>query len=239
MTTTILQKMTKKVAILQSNYIPWKGYFDIIAEVDEFILYDEVQFTKRDWRNRNKIKTPQGLCWLTIPVITKNNFHQKISQTKIDGHTWKRKHWNSIRLNYKKAKYFEEISDMLHEFFHSTNLETLSETNSTLLALICKYLDIKTKITSCTEFALSDERNGRLISICEQTGADTYLSGCSAKEYIDIKSFTDSGIKVEWIDYEGYPEYNQLWGAFMHEVTIIDLLFNCGKESPLFMKHTT
>lgn len=231
--------MSKKVAILQSNYIPWKGYFDIIADVDQFILYDEVQYTKRDWRNRNIIKTSRGPAWLTIPILTKSNFYQKISQTKFDGFLWKKKHWNSLRVNYKKSKYFDEISEMLYDFFHSNNSEMLSEINFSLITIICEYLNIKTKISSCTEFSLEKEKNQRLISICEQTEADIYLSGYSAKEYIDMQSFTDSGIKIEWFDYEGYPKYEQLWGKFIHEVTILDLLFNCGKKSPSFMKKVT
>ena len=131
---------------------------------------------------------------------------------------------------------FDEISEMLYDFFHSSNSEMLSEINFSLITIICEYLNIKTKISSCTEFSLEKEKNQRLISICEQTEADIYLSGYSAKEYIDMQSFTDSGIKIEWFDYEGYPKYEQLWGKFIHEVTILDLLFNCGKKSPSFMK---
>jgi hypothetical protein len=231
--------MNKKVAILQSNYIPWKGYFDIIANVDEFIIYDEVQFTKRDWRNRNKIKTPQGLQWLTIPVLSKNNFTQKINQTKIDGISWKKKHWNALKLNYKKAKYFNEISELLYDCFHLKTFEKLSELNAALIRIICQYLNINTKISRCPTSTFVEGKNQRLISICKQTGADTYVSGRKAKDYIDQKSFSHSGLQVEWVDYENYPEYEQLWGGFVHEVTILDLLFNCGEKSPYFMKNIT
>jgi hypothetical protein len=231
--------MSKKVAILQSNYIPWKGYFDIIASVDEFIIYDEVQFTKRDWRNRNKIKTPQGLQWLTIPVLSKNNFTQKINQTKIDGISWKKKHWNALKFNYKKAKYYNEISELLYDYFHLKTFEKLSELNTALIRIICQYLNINTKISRCPSSTLVEEKNQRLISICKQTQADTYVSGKKAKDYIDQKSFSHSGLQVEWVNYENYPEYEQLWGGFVNEVTILDLLFNCGKKSSNFMKHTS
>ena len=100
----------KKIAILQSNYIPWKGYFDLIAYVDEFIIYDEMQFTKRDWRNRNKIKTPSGLQWISVPVLSKGKFQQKINKTKIDGNHWQKIHWNTLIKNYSRASFFEEIS---------------------------------------------------------------------------------------------------------------------------------
>ena len=229
--------MSKKVAIVQSNYIPWKGYFDIIANVDEFILYDEVQFTKRDWRNRNKIKTAQGLCWLTVPVLTKSNFSQKINETKIDGVLWKKKHRNALKVNYNKAAHFDEIFALLEDFFHNQKSEMLSDLNSSLITMVCGYLNIKTKISSCSNFILEEEKNQRLISICEQAEADIYVSGLNARKYIDLQKFTNSGIDIEWCDYQGYPEYDQLWGKFIHEVTILDLLFNCGKNSTSFMKY--
>lgn len=228
--------MSKKVAILQSNYIPWKGYFDIIAHVDEFILYDEVQFTKRDWRNRNKIKTPQGLQWLTIPILSKNNLYQKINETKINGELWKKKHWNSLKVNYKKTKYYEEVSTILFDFYHQKNFRNLSDSNSYLIYLVCEYLKIDTKISSSSILDLAADKNQRLVSICEQVNADIYITGKKAQNYIDLNYFNNSGIKVEWFDYEAYPEYDQQWGDFIHQVTILDLLFNCGKNSTSFMK---
>jgi hypothetical protein len=227
--------MSKKVAIVQSNYIPWKGYFDIIANADEFILYDEVQFTKRDWRNRNKIKTPQDLLWLTVPVLTKSNFLQKISQTKINGNAWKKKHWNALRVNYRKARFFDEISELLEDFYQAREFEFLSDANRHLIDLICDFLDISTRISSSVDLNLPEEKNQRLISICKQVKADVYLSGKRAQGYIDLDAFSNAGISIEWFDYDGYPEYDQLWGDFVHEVSILDLLFNCGKSSHTFM----
>ncbi|MDG0965436.1 MAG: WbqC family protein [Opitutales bacterium] len=230
--------MSKKVAIVQSNYIPWKGYFDIIAYVDEFIIFDEVQFTKRDWRNRNKIKTPQDLLWLTVPVLTKSNFLQKISQTKINGDAWKKKHWNALRVNYHKSKFFDEISGLLKDFYHAREFEFLSHANRYLIDLICDFLDIPTRISSSADLNLPKEKNQRLISICKQVKADVYLSGRSAQGYIDLDEFSNAGISIEWFDYDDYPEYDQLWGKFVHEVSILDLLFNCGKSSKSFMKYS-
>ena len=123
----------KKVGILQSNYIPWKGYFDLIAFVDEFIIYDEMQYTKRDWRNRNQIKTPTGLQWLTIPVLTKGNFYQKISDTKIDGTNWASTHWSSLEKNYSRSSFFNEISSWLKPLYLEKSYIFISDLNITLL----------------------------------------------------------------------------------------------------------
>ena len=228
--------MSKKIAIVQSNYIPWKGYFDLIAHVDEFIIFDEVQFTKRDWRNRNKVKTPQDLLWLTIPVLTKSNFLQKISETKINGDLWKKKHWNALRVNYQKARFFNEISGLLADFYQTREFDFLSDANRYLIDLICGFLDIRTKISSSAELNLPEDKNERLISMCKKVKADVYLSGRNAQGYIDLDKFSNAGIAIEWFDYDDYPEYDQLWGRFVHEVSILDLLFNCGKRSTSFMK---
>ena len=199
--------------------------------MDEFIIFDEVQFTKRDWRNRNKIKTPQDLLWLTVPVLTKSNFLQKISQTKINGDAWKKKHWNALRVNYQKSKFFDEISGLLEDFYQAREFEFLSDANRYLIDLICDFLDIPTRISSSADFNLPEEKNQKLISICKQIKADVYLSGRSAQGYIDLDEFSNAGISIEWFDYDDYPEYDQLWGKFVHEVSILDLLFNCGKSS--------
>ena len=227
----------KKVAILQSNYIPWKGFFDLIAFVDEFIIYDEMQFTKRDWRNRNRIKTPSGLQWLTIPVITKGNFHQKISETMVDGVHWTEKHWSSIEKNYSRSSSFKEISTWLKPLYLEKNYTLISEVNKVFIEAICSYLCIDTKILCSSNFSLIGEKSERLANICTQAGASEYVSGPAAKDYIDSKSFSQKNINLKWFDYSNYSEYHQLWGNFSHEVSILDLLFNCGKETPMYMKY--
>jgi hypothetical protein len=232
-----LAKAMKRVAILQSNYIPWKGYFDLIASVDEFIIYDEMQYTRRDWRNRNQIKTPQGLQWLTVPVIAKGKYYQKISETEIEGDEWAKTHWRTITVNYKRAPYFNEVSKWLERFYLPPYAIYLSNLNRGLIVAICDYLDIETKITNCTEYEIVDGKTERLASLCAQAGGTEYVSGPSAKNYIDEGVFEKIGVCLKWFEYGGYCQYPQLWGDFVHEVSIIDVLFNCGKSSRRYMSN--
>lgn len=227
----------KKVAILQSNYIPWKGYFDMIAAVDEFILYDDMQYTRRDWRNRNKIKTPQGPVWLTVPVKVKGQYFQKIRDTEIDGAAWAATHWKSLAQHYARAPHFKEIREWLEPLYMERTYSHLSVLNRTLLEAVCRYLGIGTRISNSWDYTLVDGKTERLADLCRQAGGTEYISGPAAKDYIDEQIFTDSGIKLTWFDYEGYPEYPQLWGEFTHFVSILDLLFNCGKDSPRYMRY--
>lgn len=228
----------KKVAILQSNYIPWKGYFDLIASVDEFVLYDDMQYTRRDWRNRNQIKTPQGVQWLTVPVQVKGRYDQKIRDTEIEGTSgWASAHWKTLEQNYKRAACFEEIAVWLRPIYLDMDHRHLSGLNRTLLEAVCSYIGIHTKITNSWDYELVDGKTDRLASICSQAGATTYVSGPSAKDYMDESIFTARSISVSWFDYSGYPEYPQLWGEFIHGVTILDLLFNCGQTAQQYMKH--
>ena len=137
----------KKIAIVQSNYIPWKGYFDMIAAVDEFILYDNVQYTRRDWRNRNQIKTPQGVHWITVPVKVKGKYDQTIRETEIDGTDWATAHWKTITQNYRKAPHFEEIAAIFEPFYRQAHYTHLSVLNRALIEAVCNYLNITTNIS--------------------------------------------------------------------------------------------
>lgn len=226
----------KRIAIVQSNYIPWKGYFDLIAAVDEFILYDDMQFTKRDWRNRNQIKTPQGLQWLTVPVKTRGKFHQTIRETEIDGREWADDHWKSLERNYGRARYFAAVAAVFEPLYRSRHYAHLSDLNRTLIEAVCAYLGISTRITDSREYSLIDGKSDRLADLCAQAGCTEYLSGPSARSYLIEQPFHERGIQLSWFDYTGYPEYSQLWGPFTHHVSILDLLFNCGRESRRFMK---
>lgn len=227
----------KKVAILQSNYIPWKGYFDLIAAVDEFIIYDDVQYTRRDWRNRNIIKTPQGVKWLTVPVSARGNYYQKISDMRITGDDWTIAHWKSLVHSYSRAPYFSEIASWLEPLYRNANSTHISQLNSQFISTICKFLGINTRISHSHEYKLIGDRTERLANLCLQLGATEYISGPAAKDYLNEKNFVDLDIKVTWFDYADYPEYPQLWGKFIHEVSILDLLFHCGKNSPHFMRY--
>lgn len=230
-------RFMKKVAIVQSNYIPWKGYFDMIAAVDEFIIYDSMQYTRRDWRNRNQIKTPQGVQWLTIPVLVKGKYHQTIQETLINESKWASEHWKALSLNYSRAKYFNEIANWLEPIYLRQKDTHLSVLNQRFLQEICNYLDIITPIVNSSDYILKEGKTERLLDLCLQAGATEYISGPAAKEYIEPHLFLESGVALTWFDYSGYPEYPQLWGGYVHEVSILDLLFNCGKNARQYMRY--
>lgn len=225
----------KKVAILQSNYIPWKGYFDIIAAVDEFIIYDDVQFTKNDWRNRNKIKTQNGLQWLSVPVG--QSISRLICDVQINERSWQAKHWESIKHAYSRSPHFDDIGVELQHLYLCREYTNLSELNQTMIEFVCKKLGIKTKISKSSDYEFCAGQTDRLVSLCKQAGADQYISGPSAINYIDEKLFIKAGIKLIWFEYGGYPEYKQLWGGFEHSVSVIDLLFNMGSAAGKYMKN--
>lgn len=227
----------RRVAILQSNYIPWKGYFDMIAAVDEFILYDDMQYTRRDWRNRNQIKTPQGVQWLTVPVLVKGRYLQTIRETRIDGTDWSAHHWRSLVQNYRQAPHFLAVAPWLEPIYLGPPFVHLSQLNRALIEAICGFLEIRTTITNSWDYQLQDGRTERLAGLCAQAGATEYVSGPAAREYVDERVFHDAGIQLTWFDYTGYPEYPQLWGPFVHGVTILDLLFNCGKDAHRYMRY--
>jgi len=221
------------VAILQSNYIPWKGYFDIIAKSDVFVLYDEVQYTKNDWRNRNLIITPTGLNWLTIPIRV-FKLDQKINETKSASSNWNKKHLNSLKLNYAKACGFHDFKDILEDLYFDAP-ENLTEINLKFIQCICNFLGITTRIIDSRNLDLTGNRNERLVDACEKLGASIYLSGPSAKNYVDVDLFNSSKIALEWMDYSSYQEYPQLSSTFNHNVSIIDLILNNGFDSRKYL----
>jgi hypothetical protein len=226
----------KRVAILQSNYIPWKGYFDLINMVDEFVLYDDMQYTRRDWRNRNKVKTPQGLKWLTIPVEVKGKYFQKISETRISEADWAVKHWQIIQQFYSKAPYFKKYKDIFEDCYLGNSEIFLSDVNFKFIKVVSTVLGINTKLRWSNEFKLLEGQTEKLLNICQQVGADVYLSGPAAKDYFDAALAEKMGIEVEWMDYSGYPEYAQSYPPFEHGVTILDLIFNEGPNAHKYMK---
>jgi hypothetical protein len=229
-----------RVAVVQSNYIPWKGYFDLIRSVDLFVLYDDVQFTRRDWRNRNRIKTRAGVAWLTIPVQSKGNYFQTIRQTRIAQTHWADEHWETIRHNYAKASCFREVAEVLEPLYRSfAPAETwLSELNRRFIQEMCDFLGISTRITSSIDYDLTGDRSERLLGICRQAGASEYLSGPAARDYLDEPAFLREGVRVAWADYSGYPEYPQFFPPFEHGVSVIDLLFHTGREAGRYMQRS-
>jgi hypothetical protein len=226
----------KKVIITQSNYIPWKGYFDSIHMADHFIVYDDMQFTKRDWRNRNKIKTKDGLLWLTIPVEVKGKYLQKINETLVSDPKWGQQHWKTIQFNYNKAPYFKTYKDIFEDLYLNNDKIHLTEINLSFISTINKILGINTQISFSSDYDLVEGKTEKLVDLCKKVGATDYYSGPAAKNYMDETLFEEESIKVHYFDYSGYPEYNQLYGAFAHDVSILDLLFNEGEHAKNFMK---
>ena len=227
-------KKMKKMAILQSNYIPWKGYFHIIQKADHFVFLDTAQYTTRDWRNRNQIKSPEGLKWLTIP--TNGTQSMKINEVKIDNSVdWRKKHLKALEKNYGKCRYFKQYFGLFQNILMRKNWENLSNLNQLLIKEITGILSIKTTFSDSKEFKLIEGKNEKIISIIQQLNGDSYLTGPAAKSYIDPEMFQRNNIKLEYMDYSNYPVYSQPWGGFAHNVTIFDLLFCEGPDSPQFI----
>lgn len=220
---------------MQSNYIPWKGYFDLIACADQFVLYDIVQFTKNDWRNRNLIKTQSGMLWLTIPVVHSGRFGQRIDEVEIAGDGWRGKHWRSIEQSYARAPFFKEYRERLQELYLGRADRRLSDVNRAFLEAVMAAFGIVTPVASAADLNLPDDRVERLIEICRHHGADEYLSGPAARTYLDEERFEAAGIAVRYMDYSDYPEYPQLHPPFEHNVSALDLLFNTGPGARSYM----
>ncbi len=225
----------RKVAITQSNYIPWKGFFDSVNLVDVFVLYDDMQYTKRDWRNRNLIKCENGTKWLSIPVEVKGKYFQKISETRISDTSWAKQHWMTIKHTYGKLPGFQVYGTKFEELYNK-DYEYLSEVNYAFIKAICEMLNIKTEIHWSSEFELPEGKTERLVSICEDLKASDYFTGAAAKAYMDESLFAKKGIQVHYYDYSGYPEYEQKYPPFTHGVSILDLLFSAGESAPHYMK---
>lgn len=225
----------KTVAIVQSNYVPWKGYFDLMARVDEFILYDDVQYTRRDWRNRNRLKSPEGVRWLTIPVQVKGRYLQRIDETFVSEPDWAQRHWETLRSWYGKAPFFKRYEPLFRHMYLSTRERDLSAINRRFLEGLRDLLNIRTPLSCSSEYATGGHKTERLLGICKAASATSYLSGPAAREYLDEDSFRAAGVQVQWMSYEGYPEYPQLHGPFEHGVSVLDLLLNVGEEAPKYM----
>jgi len=196
-----------------------------------------MQYTRRDWRNRNQIKTKTGLQWMTIPVEVKGKFSQKIKDTKVADHLWPKEHWKTLLHNYAAAPHFERYKDLFEKTYRECqDEEFLSQINHKFLTAICGLLEIQTKISWSMGHALAEGKTERLVGLCQNLGASAYLSGPAAKDYMVPEKFREAGISLEFMDYGGYPPYPQLFNGFFHEVSILDLLFNQGPEAVKYMK---
>lgn len=223
-----------KVAIIQSNYLPWKGYFDIINSVDLFMFYDDVQYTWRDWRNRNLVKMSQKLKWLTVPVGSRTD--RLICEVSIDDSSWQKKHYRLVNDCYAKARYFADFKPFLEEVYLQRTWANLSALNQFLIRKIAsEFLGIKTSFADSREYAVTGKGEERLVQLLKKVGATDYLSGPSARSYLREGTMVSNGIRLHWQGYEGYPEYEQFYPPFEHRVTILDLLFHTGPEAPNYI----
>ena len=224
-----------RIAILQSSYIPWKGYFDLINSVDEFVLFDTVQFTRRDWRNRNRIKTAAGPAWLTIPVHSKGHYLAPINEIEVSDESWAARHWRTLARGYARAPYFRTYADRFERLYVECRETRLSAVNFAWITAVCEILGIRTRLTWSMNYELVGGKTERLVEICRQAGATTYLSGPAARNYIQPEIFEAAGVNLEYFGYQGYREYSQLFPPFDHFVSILDLLFNEGPNATRFM----
>ena len=226
-----------KVAAIQSSFIPWRGYFDFIASVDVFVFHDDIQYTKSDWRNRNRIKTQKGTEWLTVPVHYKE-VSQLICETSIDHSTaWQQKHLRKVQESYREAPYAKVALDILASV-QVDQSETISNLNTELTKRICDYLCITTPLISSSELSLVGTKTDRLIDLLKKLNATAYLSGPSADAYLDKEAFRRNGIRLEYKSYD-YDPYPQLWGSFEGAVTVLDLIANCGPEAKNHIRSRT
>lgn len=223
-----------RVGVIQSSFIPWRGYFDFIASVDIFVFHDDIQYTKGDWRNRNRIKTPKGTEWITVPVSYKS-VAQLICETPIDySVAWQKKHLRIWDANYRTAPYFKSVMELLSGFDTDRD-SSISALNIRLIRRICTYLGISTPMVVSSDLSLEGTKTERLINLLTKLGATTYLSGPSADVYLDKEAFRSHGFDLEYksYDYEPYPQH---WGAFQGAVTVLDLIANCGPESHRYLR---
>ncbi|MBE3011314.1 WbqC family protein [Microbispora sp. NEAU-D428] len=225
----------KRVALVQSSYIPWKGYFDLIANVDEFILFDDAQYSSGSWRNRNRIKTATGPRWLSLP-IKRGPLSQLINEVTISDPNWRERHWRILAEAYKKAPCFDEVAPGLEKLYQECGSNRLSEINRHFLEGLCPLLGVQANFTRSEDYCAIGSSSARVLDICRKAGADEYLSGPAARAYLDESIFRKAGIEVRWFDYSGYPEYPQLHPPFDHQVTVLDLLFNVGSAAAEYLK---
>jgi len=216
-----------KVVVLQSNYIPWKGYFDLIHDSDLFIYYDEVQYTKNDWRNRNRIYTKNGLQWLSIPIVA-SAVKLKISEVEITDPGWQQLHYKTLTMGYAAAPFFHQLKPLLEETYLQNEWKKLSVVNRFLIEKISGLIGIQTVFKDSKDFILEGNRIERLVNLLVQAGATTYISGPSAKNYLagSESLFSDHNIKLQYKNYDDYPPYHQLKQPFEKAVSIIDMLAN-------------
>lgn len=222
----------KSVVILQSNYIPWRGYFDLLRQADDFVFYDTVQYTKNDWRNRNRILGQNGPIWLTIPTATSNKFGQTIAETKISDQRWAKRHLGTLQAAMGKAEHFRDtLAPALSEWYtEAGKMEFLSDVNRFFIERIMELLSLNTRLHSVPELPDIEDPTARLVAICKHLRATRYLSGPAAQSYLDTAQFEAEGIAVDWMTYPEYPSYKQHGAEFVSHMSILEALAALPKE---------
>jgi hypothetical protein len=222
-----------RLVVLQSNYIPWKGYFDLLNLADLFVVYDSVQYTKNDWRNRNVLVGAQGPTWLTIPVETAGRAGQSINQAQVSNDRWARKHWMTVVQLLGKRPFFHLYSQEWEELYAlAAQMESLHDINVLFLSGLAKQLNIDTLVRDDSEFDLPrGSPTERLVALCTAAGATSYVTGPAGLGYLELRCFDEAGIGLEVIDYSLYAPYPQGGKDFTHGVSVLDLLANVGPEA--------
>jgi len=214
----------------QPVYLPWLGFFNKLSMADSFCWFDDVQYCKKDWISRNRVKTPQGVQWLTVPVKSKGHLDKKIKDVEINNEVpWRRKHWRTILFAYGKAKYAKTYLP-LFEYVYSREWIKLSSLNEYLIRYLLQVLETKVEWFRASELGFKGHKSDLVLDMCERLGADSYIFGTHGKDYANIDKFKNSGVSVVFQEYQ-HPVYDQLWGEFTPNLSVIDLLFNCGGES--------
>lgn len=220
-----------KIAILQSNYLPWKGYFHLIQSVDKFVFYDVVKYTKNDWRNRNRISSREGNNWISIP-ISADSVKLNINEVKLPSHIkWKENHINALYNAYHKAEYYYQVIELMN-FLKETDTEYLSFINTSLIKFISSKIGINAKFYSADELQIRGDRVEKLVNVCEDLSATTYLSGPAAKDYLagfEFK-FKEKGITIEYMEYPDYPLYKHVHGSISQNLSIVDIIAHISWE---------
>lgn len=219
-----------RLGAIQSNYLPWRGYFDFIASCDVFVIHDCVQYTKGDWRNRNLVKLPDRKThWITVPV-SKCAVETKINEVEIAGE-WRGKHRGMLESSFCKSPYKQQAMDL----WECGDFSNLSDLNVALIKRICAYLGIATPLIDSRDLNLKGAKTDRILDMCEKVGANIYLSGPAAKDYLEVELMADNGVAVEWKEYD-YPDYPQGWGEFNGRVTVLDLIANTGDKARDYLR---
>jgi hypothetical protein len=230
------ERIVTTLVVLQPGYLPWVGYFDLLQKADVFVHYDDVQFDKHGWRNRNRLKGPKGAVWLTVPVRHSGRAGQTILDVEIDGRrNWQHKHLTTVNQFYAHAPYLGSILPKLRDILDRP-WRRLVDLDLAIIEWLARELGIATSRHRASELGVSGDRNERLLNLCRHFCATTYLSGDAARDYLDVSQFSANGIKVVWHDYV-HPTYNQQHGEFVSHLSLLDLILNMGPDSLAVLTH--